>query len=272
VTAALRVAIQGERGAYSEEAALALYGQTAEIVPCRTLKDVFAALDAGRADAAAVPVENSRAGTIVETYDLLLTHRYPVTGEYRLRVRHCLLGLPGTSIADVRRAQSHPQALSQCSLFLQQHGISPESAYDTAGAAAYLARRRDPAAAAIASRRAAELFGLEILAEGIEDRQDNVTRFLALVEPPALAAGPGRTLLAFTVPNEPRALFRCLEPFARHECNLTKLESRPDLETAFDYVFYLDVDGRADRPPVAEALAELAGIASSYRMLGSFGA
>ena len=271
MTAPITVAIQGERGAYSEEAALTLYGQTAAILPCRTLPDVFQALGDGRADAAAVPVENSRAGTIVETYDLLLRHGYPVTGEYRLRVRHCLLGLPGTSLEDVRRAYSHPQALSQCSSFLQLHAINPESAYDTAGSAADLARRGDLAAAAIASRRAAELFGLEILAEGIEDRQDNVTRFLSLVAAPSLAAGPGRSLVAFTVPNEPKALYRCLEPFARHECNLSKIESRPDLETPFAYVFYLDVDGRADDPPVAEALRELEGIATSCRLLGSFG-
>ncbi len=271
MTVQLSVAIQGERGAYSEEAALALYGPEAVIVPCRTLHDVFLALDQGNAHAAAVPVENSRAGTIVETYDNLLAHGYPVTGEYRLRVRHCLLGLPGAELADIRRAYSHPQALSQCRRFLEGHGIVAESAYDTAGSAADLAGRRDPTAAAIASRRAGELFGLAILAEGIEDRQDNVTRFLAVAAPPTLAPGPGRTLLAFTVGNEPKALYRCLGPFAKHDCNLSKIESRPDLETPFDYVFYLDVDGRADEPGVAGAIAELAEIASSCRVLGTFG-
>lgn len=271
MTAALRVAIQGERGAYSEEAALALYGQAADILPCRTLQDVFSALARGAADAAAVPVENSRAGTIVETYDLLLSHPYPVTGEYRLRVRHCLLGLPGATLEDVRMAYSHPQALAQCRSFLERHAIMPESAYDTAGSAADIARRGDRAAAAIAARRASELFGLTILAEGIEDRPDNVTRFLAVLAPPILEPSPGRSLVAFTVPNEPKALYRCLEPFARHDCNLSKLESRPDQETSFAYVFYLDVDRRADDPALAQALAELSRIATTSRLLGSFG-
>ncbi len=271
MTGPLRVAIQGERGAYSEQAALALYGRDAAILPCRTLQDVFAALRRGDAAAAAVPVENSRAGTIVETYDLLLTHDFPVTGEYRLRVRHCLLGLQGAALEDIRRAYSHPQALAQCCSFLERHAITPESAYDTAGSAAEVARRGDRAAAAIASRRAAELLGLSVLAEGIEDRQDNVTRFLAVGSPPSIDPGPPRSLVAFTVPNQPRALYRCLEPFARHDCNLSKLESRPDQQTPFAYVFYLDVDRRADDPDLAQALEELSPIATSWRLLGSFG-
>lgn len=271
MNASARIAIQGERGAYSEQAALALYGPAVRVLPCRTLADVFATLDSGNADGAVVPVENSRAGTIVETYDLLLQHSFAVTGEYRLRVRHCLLGLPGARLEDITRAYSHPQALAQCAGFLKRHDIAPESAYDTAGSAQALQARGDHAAAAIASRRAAELFGLEVLAEGIEDRPDNVTRFLAVGRPPSLVPEHGRSLLCFTVPNEPAALYHCLEPFARHRLNLTKLESRPDLETPFDYVFYLDVDSRAAEPSLAAALAELSRIATSSRLLGSFG-
>ena len=271
MTSPARVAIQGERGAYSEQAALALYGPEADIVPRRSLQDVFAALRDGEADAAAVPVENSRAGTIVETYDLLLAHRFQVTGEYRLRVRHCLLGLQGSRLDEIRRAYSHPQALAQCRTFLDRHAIAPESAYDTAGSAQNLARLGDRSAAAIASRRAAELFGLAVLAEGIEDRDDNVTRFLAVGPPPTLAQGPGRSLVAFTVPNEPGSLHRCLEPFARHGCNLSKLESRPDQESPFAYVFYLDVDAHAEDAALARALGELSTVASSVRVLGSFG-
>ena len=267
----IRVAIQGERGAYSEQAAVALYGAEAVIIPCRALQDVFLALSRKEADAAAVPIENSRAGTIVETYDLLLSHTFAVTGEYLLRVRHCLLGLPGTSLDEIRHAYSHPQALAQCRGFLERHAIAPENAYDTAGSAQSLMRLGDRTAAAIASRRAAELFGLAILAEGIEDRQDNVTRFLAVGSPPRIPAAGGRSLLAFTVPNEPGALVRCLGPFARHDCNLSKLESRPGQDEAFTYVFYLDVDRRADDPACARALEELAAVATSCRLLGSFG-
>ncbi len=271
MTPPVRVAIQGERGAYSEQAALALYGPESAIVPRRTLRDTFAALEAGEADAAAVPVENSRAGTIVETYDLLLEHAYPVTGEFLLRVRHCLLGLPGAALEEIRAAYSHPQALAQCRTFLERHAITPESAYDTAGSAQELARLGDRTAAAIASRRAAELFGLMVLAEGIEDRDDNVTRFVAVGRPPILDPGPGRCLVAFTVPNEPGSLYRCLEPFARHRCNLSQLESRPDQRSPFAYVFYLDVDRRADDAELDQALKELSAVATSCRVLGSFG-
>ena len=267
-----RIAIQGERGAYSEEAAVALFGADADIVPCRRLADVFAALDGGAADGAAVPVENSRAGTVVEAYDLLLARTHAVTGELRLRVRHCLLGLPGADIGGIRRARSHPQALAQCQGFLSGRAITAESAYDTAGSAKELAAAGDASLGAIASRRAAAIYGLAVLAEGIEDRPDNVTRFVAVGRAPSRAAGFSKSLLAFSTPNEPGALVRCLEPFARRGLNLSKIESRPDGETPFAYVFYLDVDHRADQPEMAAALQDLGRVARSVRLLGSFGA
>lgn len=266
----LRVAIQGERGAYSEQAALELYGDTIEVVPCRTLQDVFAALSEDTVDAAAVPVENSRAGTVVEAYDQLVRHPFAVYGAHLHPIHHCLLGVPGGRIEVIRRALSHPQALSQCQDYLRGHGIEAVAAYDTAGSAGIVAREGRADTAAVASRRAAEIYGLEVLAADIEDAPDNVTRFFAVARPPLRQGDRGQSVVAFTVANQPKALYSCLAPFAELGLNLSKLESRPSGVRPFEYVFYTVVDAAADEPHCAEALARLEATAASYRLLGSF--
>ncbi|MFN3286385.1 MAG: prephenate dehydratase, partial [bacterium] len=194
----LRVAFQGERGAFSEEAALRHFG-TVELLPRRTLREVFEAVAEGEAHAGMVPVENSEAGSINETYDLLLQfhHAVRITGEVTLRVSHCLLGVPGTRLDRVRRVYSHPQALAQCELFLRQLGVEVVPYYDTAGSAQMLAQNPSPEAAAIASRRAAELYGLAVLAEEIQTNPMNYTRFLSVARSPAARRDPSKTSVVF---------------------------------------------------------------------------
>ncbi len=267
----LRVAIQGERGAYSEEAALALYGEEIEVVPERTLADVFAALAEGRADAAAVPVENSRAGTVVGAYDEMVRHPFAVYGEHLQPIHHCLIGMKGAELSDIQRAMSHPQALSQCQQYLRRSGIEAVAAYDTAGSAKDLASLGDKACAAIASRRAAEIYDLVVLEAEIEDARDNQTLFYAVGAPPAAPGlGEGRTVVAFTVPNRPQALVSCLLPFSREGLNLSTLVSRPSGLRPFEYVFYTIVDDHSGSTRCSNALGGLAEVASSVRVLGSY--
>ena len=267
----LRVGIQGERGAYSEQAALALYGEEIEVAPLRTLADVFAALEEGAIDAAAVPVENSRAGTVVEAYDQLVRHPFSVFGEHLLPIHHCLIALPGARAGEIRRAKSHPQALSQCQDYLRAHGIEAVAAYDTAGSAKLLREEGERDCAAIASRRAAEIYGLRVLEEEIEDAKDNQTLFYAVGRrPQEEGAGAGRTVVAFTVQNAPRALLSCLSPFAERDLNLSKLESRPSGLRPFEYVFYTIVDAHMEEAACAAALSALRETASSVRILGSY--
>lgn len=269
---ALRVAIQGERGAYSEEAALALYGGHIEVLACRTLEDVFTALQQKAADAAAVPVENSRAGTVVGAYDLLVRYPFHVYGERVQPIHHCLIGLPGARLEAIRRAKSHPQALSQCQEYLRRRDIEAVPAYDTAGSARDLQAENDISVAAVAARRAAEIYGLTILAEDIEDAPDNMTVFYAVGKPPVhpQRGGAGRTVAAFTVPNRPGSLVSCLEIFSRRRLNLSKLESRPSGVRPFEYVFYTVIEAQRDEPTCRDALEELEGAASSLRVIGSY--
>lgn len=265
----MRVAIQGERGAYSEEAAVARFPE-AEVLPCAVLREVFEAVAAGRADAGMVPVENSQAGSINETYDLLLAHDLHITGEHDLRVRHCLLALPGQSLAGVRSVYSHPQALAQCDAFLREHGLTPVAAYDTAGSAKMVAEQRLREAGAIAGRQAARIYGLEVLAEGIETNPNNYTKFLMLSTTPAPRATASKTSIVFTTRNVPGALYRSLGALASRNINLTKLESRPRRDTPWEYVFYVDLEGHEADPEVAAALAVLHTLCTFMRVLGSY--
>ncbi|HET6947087.1 MAG TPA: prephenate dehydratase [bacterium] len=265
----LRVAFQGERGAYSEEATIALFPD-AEVLPCAALREVFESVASGRSAAGVVPVENSQAGSINETYDLLLSHELHITGELDLRVRHCLLALPGRSLADLRAVYSHPQALAQCDVFLRDHGLAAIAAYDTAGSAKMVAEQRMAETGAIAGRQAARIYGLEVLAESIETNPNNYTKFLTLARTPAPRSAASKTSIVFTTRNVPGALYRALGALASRNINLTKLESRPRRDAPWEYVFYVDLEGHEADPEVAAALAVLHSLCTFMRVLGSY--
>ena len=276
----LRVAYQGAPGAYSEETAARLFPD-AELVPRRSFADVFAALEKTCVEAAVVPVENSIAGAVVDVYDLLRQHRsLTIAAEAILRVRHCLLAVPEARLTEIRVARSHPQALAQVEPWLRAHGIEPEVAYDTAGAAAEVASRGDRAVAAVASRRAAERNGLAVLAEDIAAGDENYTRFFGLVRrddgsprdaiPPALRSGQAKTSLVLAVKDRPGALVLALQPFAAAGVNLAKIESRPSRQAAWEYCFYVDLHGDPAESPTREALAILRRTAAWVELLGTY--
>ncbi len=276
----MRVAYQGVPGAFSEAATAALFPK-GEAVPRETFADVFEALEARAVDAAVVPVENSQAGAVADVYDLLRRHRgAKIVAEALLRVRHHLLGVPGSRVEEVRSARSHPQALAQVEDFLRERSIRPVVSFDTAGAAAEVAEMKDRAVAAVASKRAADRYGLVVLAPSIETAPDNMTRFFALARtddtaalaaiPAALRGGPAKTSLAYASANLPGALVRSLQPFATAGIQLTKIESRPSRAQPWDYVFYLDFDGDPDVSPATEALALMRTCCAWVHVLGTY--
>ena len=265
----MRVAFQGERGANSEEAVVHLFGD-ADLVPCARLSDAFGAVADGRADCGVVPVENSTAGSINETYDLLLAHDLVIAGELDHRVVHSLMALPGQTLDAVTRVYSHPQALAQCDAFLRQHGLEPVSYYDTAGSAKMIQEQRLPGAAAIASRRAAQLYNLEVLAQGIETNPNNYTKFLVIDTEPAPASAHSKTSIVFVVDNRPGTLHSALGALATREINLVKIESRPSRARPWHYTFYVDIDGHQDDAPIRDALADMRRQTSFLRVLGSY--
>lgn len=266
----MRVAFQGEPGANSEEAVLRLFGEHVEAVPCPDLAQTFDAVVRHRAGGAVVPVENSQAGSINETYDLLLKHDLFIVGEYDLRVRHCLMVPRGTSLEQVKQAYSHPQALAQCDAYLRSHGIEPVVYGDTAGSAKMVAETRPAGAGAIAPRRAANLYGLAVLAEGIETNPNNYTRFLVLDPSPAPRGPRSKTSIVFVVENKPGTLYQALGALATRSINLAKIESRPGRQRPWEYVFYVDVDGHVDDDAMRAALADLKRHTSMLRVLGSY--
>jgi len=269
----LRAAFQGEAGAYSEQALREILPD-AESVPSPLLRDVFDLLVSGEVDLAVAPVENSQAGSINETYDLLLEHSdtLHVRGEHELRVRHCLLARQGAQLADVRRAYSHPQALAQTAGWLRERGIQAAAYEDTAGAARFVASENDPEIAAVASSRAADVYDLQVLAEGIEDNKTNRTRFLVVgMSPVAPLDVEGKTSLVFSTANRPGSLYKALGCLADNGVNLSKLESRPSRAArGWEYVFYVDCSGWADQPPLRTALSALAAESAWVKVLGSY--
>ena len=265
-----RIAFQGEHGAFSEEAIRQQFGAEVDTLPCRTFKAIFDAVETGEADFGALPVENSVAGSINKAYDLLLDHDLRVHGEIFLHVRHHLMATPGTRLEDITHVRSHPQALAQCEDFLNERGFKAIPWYDTAGSAKELAERPESNIAVIASRLAAEIYGLDILAENIQDLRWNITRFFVVGhgEPPQ--AEHAKTSLVFAVPHRPGALYGCLGEFARRGINLTKLESRPRRNRPWHYVFYLDFEGSWQDPLCQEALVGLLSRAAFVKLLGSY--
>ena len=263
------VAYQGEAGAFSEEGAVALF-PAAELRAVATIRKVFEAVEVGLVDFGLVPIDNSQAGSINETYDLFLKHGLQLIGETVVRVNHCLLALPGRAIDDLDEVISHPQAIAQSEEFLSALDLSIRADYDTAGAARRIAEEKLESTGAIASKRAAELYGLEVLAERIQTYPDNYTRFGALSRDPAPLGEPDKSSLVFGVGHAPGCLYRCLGAFAERHLNLAKLESRPRPGRVWEYVIYIDVEAPASAPPMIEALAEVSEHATFTRLLGSY--
>lgn len=263
------VAYQGEPGAYSEEGALALF-PGAELLPTGSFRKVFEAVEVGRVNFGLVPIDNSQAGSINETYDLFLKHGLHLIGETVVRVDHCLVGLPESALEDITAVISHPQAIAQCEEFLVGLGVDIRPEYDTAGAAKRIADQKLKSTAAISSRRAADLYGLQVFAEKIQTYPDNHTRFGALSRSPEPLGEPDKSSLVFGVGHVSGSLYRCIGALAERHLSLTKLESRPRAGRPWEYVFYVDVEAPADSPAMIEALAELSSHATFTRLLGSY--
>jgi prephenate dehydratase len=271
-----KVAFQGERGAYGEMATLQ-YFPDVELLPLKSFQDVFDAVEAGKVDYIVVPLENSIEGSINEIYDLLLETKMNIVGEIYQRVRHCLIANRGTKL--IRYVHSHPQALAQCRAYLQNKGFKPVPTYDTAGAAKMIKENKMADSAAIASKRAAELYDMEILDEGIEDRKNNYTRFFVLSpknkesgksDPHDIGGHNHKTSIIFSVRHIPGALFGILGEFATRKINLTKIESRPTKETPWEYNFYVDFEGHLQNKAVHEALLSIKPKTSYIKILGSY--
>ncbi|MCA9932902.1 MAG: prephenate dehydratase [Anaerolineales bacterium] len=263
------IAFQGEHGAYSEEAIRQEFGDAVETLPCRAFEDIFEAVVDGRAHLGAVPVENSTAGSINKAFDLLLDHDLKVHGEILLRVRHNLLATPGHA-AQITHVRSHPQALAQCESYLNRYAYTAVPWYDTAGSAKDLAEKPATGVAVIASRLAAQTYGLEIVAEHIEDIAHNYTRFFVIGKGEPPRAEKSKTSLVFAVPNTPGSLLAALGEFANRKINLTKLESRPRRNRAWEYIFYVDFEGHWQEPHCRDALVGLLNCAAFVKLLGSY--
>ena len=265
----MKVAFQGEPGAYSEQAVFNYYGEV-DTLPCESFDAMFDSVAAGKSDAALAPIENSLAGSIHQNYDLLLRHDLHIVGEYLLRVHHCLITLPGVKKEDIKTAISHPQALGQCAAYLRNLKIKPETVYDTAGSVKILKESGARDTAAIASRRAAELYEMQVIEEGIEDNAENYTRFLAVGREAVVSEGEAKTSIVFTLKNQPGSLFRAMSVFALRDIDLTKIESRPLQGKPWEYLFYIDFIGSTSDDVSKRALDHLGEYAVTLRVLGSY--
>lgn len=274
----MKIAFQGEEGAYSHEAIVARFGAEAEVRPTLSFDEVFESVVQGEAEMGLLPIENAHTGSIHEVYDLLLDYPCSITGEIFLGVRHALLGLPGSSPKEIEHVYSHPQALWQCAAFLEGLDAVQHACSDTAGAARWVSEQGIPDNGAIAGRLAAELYGLEVLRRDIATLAQNTTRFIVVgpglddesPSSPHVSGKPCKTSLVVELAHEPGALYGALAPFAGRGINLTKLESRPIRTRNWCYRFYLDFQGHRDEPTVRSALEQLGKAVMDYQILGSY--
>jgi len=267
---ALVVAIQGERGAFSHQAAIGALGPEIEILPRTSFDELFDSVVEGKADRALVPIENSLHGSIHENYDRLKSRPLHIVGETQLRIRQCLIGRPGSSVASIRKVASHRVALDQCRrFFAERPQIEAVQAYDTAGAVQDLMKGGLATQGAIASRLAAELYGGQVLLEGIEDDPENYTRFLLLAREAGPIEAANKTSIVFVLDNKPGSLYRALGVFASRNIDLSKLESRPLRGHPWEHSFYLDVLG-APSGDAGAAIEELGRSCRELRVLGSY--
>ena len=266
----MQVAYQGEPGAYSERAVLAVFPD-AEALSCDTVRIAFSRVTSGEAEFGVVPLENSQAGSVNETYDLLLhSNLIRIVGEVLVRVDHALLAPPGARLEGIERAYSHWQALAQSEDFLMSHHIDPVTVHDTAGAARMVSEAGKLDEAAVASVEAGAKLGLVVLAERIQTEPDNFTKFGVIGTKDAGLGEANKTSIVMAVHDRPGSLLSSLQPFAEHGINLTKLESRPRRGAPFEYVFYVDLERSAEDPSVLEALEKVRIHASLLKVLGSY--
>lgn len=271
----MKIAIQGEPGSFSHEAALK-FVPDAEIVPCALSAEVFAALDSGAADAAAIPIENSLAGSVLEHFDLLLHHDVRVVRETLLRIRHNLIAVKGAKLDGIDRVYSHAVALGQCRRFLAEHPrMKAVAFYDTAGSVKQLVSTRDMQAAAIASEQAAAYYGAEILARGIEDDEENYTRFFLVRRSSEAETDPAanKMSVAFTLEHKPGSLVAALSALSAMGTNLTKIESRPVKGQPWEYIFYVDckIGSSADGTRADDGTRALAALSAHCGMVKELG-
>jgi len=266
----VRVAIQGERGSYSEEAVIQYFSEKYELISKEYLEDVFNAVKCGEADYGVIPVENSSTGSIRKSLDLLLTEDVRVIGEVKVKVSHALLGVKGAKLSDIERVYSHPEAISQCESFLRRNKWVVIPSPDTAGAARFVAEANDRRLAAVASERAASIYGLEVIARDIQDIPVNITRFFVISLSDEVSEDADTTAAFFATRHVPGALWRALGAFAKRGINLLWLESRPIKGEPWNYSFYVEFEGSISDDSVREAIRELGELSLWVKVLGSY--
>jgi len=266
----ITVAFQGEIGAYSGEAAFQFFGSSIQLKPCEGLDDVFKAVEQDEVQFGVVPAENSLEGSISQTYDLLLDSNLKVCGEIELRIVHCLIGVPEARLDSIKKVYSHPQALGQCKTFLRQLGCELVPTYDTAGSVKMIKEKGTVDSGAIAGARAAEIYGMKILAREIEDNPNNFTRFFILSEHDSPPSGNDKTSIVFSVKHKPGTLYGTLKELALRNINLTKIESRPTRQKPWEYNFYLDFEGHREDKVSLEVLESLENTTLFIKILGSY--
>jgi chorismate mutase/prephenate dehydratase len=266
----VRVAFQGEPGAYSESAVYSFFGHSCQSIPRVSFADVFKSVEIGEAEFGVVPIENSIEGSVNQVYDLFTMYDHKVCGEIILKIAHCLIANPGTKLEDVKVIYSHPQALAQCRSFLGNLKCEMISTYDTAGSVKMIKEKGLMNAGAIAGERSAQIYGMDILARDISDNPHNYTRFFVLSHQDAPPTGNDKTSVIFSTKHIPGALYQALGEFAKREINLTKIESRPTKRRPWEYNFYLDFEGHRSEKKCAEALEGLRSKAVFVKVLGSY--
>ena len=266
----MRVAFQGEKGAYSEEAIFKHYGTGVERIPCPYLRDVYNAVEAGKADFGLVPVENTIEGTIVRAYDLLNERSLRASGEKVHRIQHCLIAHPDSELGDIKKAYSHPQALGQSREYLESNNIEAVSFYDTAGSVKWIKENDIRDAAGVASAQAAAEYSMKILARGIETNNENYTRFLEIGYANPEPTGNDKTTIAFIVEHQPGTLVNALSEFSSRDVNLSKIESRPRVGKPWEYIFFVELDGHITDGPLASAVEGLEEYTIYIKHLGSY--
>ena len=263
-----RVSFQGERGAYSDAASISFFGDDIEVIPCPTFADVLKNTENGVSDYSVLPVENSLEGSVGESNDLLLSTNLKAVNEIYHRIHHCLIGTG--SLADIDTVYSHPQALGQCRQFIQENSLKTIPSYDTAGSVKIIKDLNRSNVACIASKNAAEIFGVPVIQDGIEDNANNYTRFLIFSKEKNDKTENSKTSIIFSVKHEAGALYQIINEFYQNKINLTKIESRPNKNTLGEYNFYVDFEGHQDESTVKDVLQKLRDNTTFLKILGSY--